>query len=71
MSSAHCLVGAMCQDHMQFPSLLPKAQKWQLACGVFISYCLCLCMHAVMFSPLRFLCILLLKETFVQVQALP
>ena len=29
-----------------------------------------LCMHAVIFSPLQFLCILLLKERFVQVQAL-
>ena len=27
-------------------------------------------MHAVIFSPLWFLCILLLEETFVQVQAL-
>ena len=27
-------------------------------------------MHIVIFSPLQFLCILLLKETFVQIQAL-
>ena len=46
MWSAHRLVGAVCQDHMQFPALLPAAQKWQLACGVFMSYCLKLPLHA-------------------------
>ena len=54
--------------------LLPALQKWQL--GVLVSLYLVvhslpqLHMHAVIFSLIRFLCILSLKETCVQGQAL-
>ena len=57
--------------------LLPALQKWQLGGFVLVFYFVYLvqnlsplCMHAVVFSPLYFLCILLLEETFVQEQAL-
>ena len=58
--------------------LLPPAlQKWQLGGFVLVLYFLYLvqnlppfCTHAVVFSPLYFLCILLLEEMFVQEQAL-
>ena len=53
--------------------LLPASRRgsWFLA----FLYCIVrnlpqLHMHAVIFSPVQFLCILLLQETFVQVQAL-
>ena len=54
--------------------LLLAPQKWR--CVVAFLYpiahnCPNLCMHAVIFSQLQFLCIPLLKEPFVQVQALP
>ena len=47
-------------------------QKWQLDFGLFVSchYLPQLLMHVVIFSPLEFLCILFLKEMFVQMQAL-
>ena len=56
---------------------LPALQKWQLGGFVLVLYFLYivqnlspLCMLAAGFSPLYFLCILLLKEMFVQEQAL-
>ena len=54
-------------------SLLLALQKWQLVVLVilYLVYILPqLHRYAVIFSPLEFLCILLLEETFVQVQAL-
>ena len=59
--------GIMCSTLL---SLLAP-QKWQL--GLFVSCCHNLpqpLMHVVIFSPLEFLCILFLKEIFVQMQAL-
>ena len=78
---AHPLGCVVCRGHAQYPAfaphpllLLPALQRWQL--GFLVSFYLVvqnlpqLHMHTVIFSPLSFLCILLLKETFVQVQAL-
>ena len=53
--------------------------SWHLRSGSWVLTVLCLIVHtlpqlhmcAVIFSPLSFLCLLLLKETLVQVQALP
>ena len=77
---AHPFGGGVCRGHAQYPAFAPNPlllllalQKWQL--GILVSLYLVvhnlpqLCMHAVIFSPLYFLCILLLEETFVQVQA--
>ena len=53
--------------------LLLALQKWQLGFSLFVSFVQNLPqlhMLTVIFSPLEFLCVLLPKETFVQVQAL-
>lgn len=52
--------------------LLPEPQKCSYVFGLFVSFhtLLHLGMQAVIFSSLYFLCILLLQEMFVQVQAL-
>ena len=53
--------------------LLLALQKWQLGFSLFVSFVQNLPqlhMLTVIFSPLEFLCILLLQEMFVQVQAL-
>ena len=79
--SAHPLGGVESRGHVQCSPFAPDPlilllalQKWQLGFLVFlylIVYNLSqLHMGTVIFSPSQFLCILLLKETFVQVQAL-
>ena len=78
---AHPLGGVLCRRHVQYPAFAPDTlfllqvlQKGQLGFLVFL--CLLvqnlpqLHVHAVIFSPIQFLCILLLEEMFVQVQAL-
>ena len=54
--------------------LLRALQKWQLGFfGLFVSFSKALPrlrMRAVIFSPIQFLCVLLLEERCVQVQAL-
>ena len=70
----HPLGGVVCRRLVQYPVLLQPLQKWQLG---FFGLCIFgvqnlpqLCMHTLIFSPIQFLCILLLKERCVQVQAL-
>ena len=71
----------MCRGHARYPAFAPDSllslralQKWQL--GFLVSLYLLsiilpkLRMHAVIFSPIQFLCILLLEERCAQVQAL-
>ena len=67
---AHPSVGVECRGHAQYPAfapdtqfLLPALQKWQL--GFLVSLYLLgtefaptVCRHAVIFSPIQFLCIL-------------
>ena len=69
----------LCTRIMHSTLLLPQVpQKWLLVCGLFVTFhnfvilfiITLTAVHSVVFSPLKFLCILLLKETFVQVQAL-
>ena len=74
---AHPFGGAVCRGFcfLLFLLLLLALQKWQLGFfgGLFLSFVQNLpqlCMHAVIFSPLWFLCILLFEERVVQVQAL-
>ena len=62
--------GGMCSSLL----LLRTLQKWQFSSlvSLYLSSKIfpnC-CMHAVIFSPIYFLCILLLKERYVQVQTL-
>ena len=62
--------GGMCSSLL----LLRTLQKWQFSSlvSLYLSSKIfpnC-CMHAVIFSPIQFLCILLLKERYVQVQTL-
>ena len=78
---AHPFVVLSAGGHAQYPAfatntqfLLPALQKWQLG---FLSFCIFwilnlpqLHRHTVIFSPIQFLCILLLEERCVQVQAL-
>ena len=66
-----------CAGIMRSTLLLPlagshlKGGSWVLAFSYLIVYNLPqLLMHIFIFSPLEFLCILLFKKTFVQVQAL-
>lgn len=75
----HSLAGVVCRGHAQYPAfatnslfLLLALQKWQL--GVFLAFLYPvvhnlpqLRMLAVIFSPLEYLSVLLLEETFVQV----
>ena len=73
---AHPSDGVVCRGHAQYPTFAPSSSE--LAVGFFCCCCFVscvqnlpqLCMHAVIFSPLQFLSILLLKERCVQVQAL-
>ena len=72
--SAHPFV-VLCAGGMRSALLLLLAlQKWQLVFLVFLYLVIHnlpqLHMHTVIFSPVWFLCILVLKETFAQVQAL-
>ena len=78
---AHPLGEVECWDHVQYPAFAPNPslllqapQKQQL---VFWSLCIFwvknlpqLWVHTVIFSPIQFLCVLLLKERCVQVQVL-
>ena len=66
------------QSHVQYPVLAPGSSE--VAVGVFfVSFYLfahnlpqlCMPMQAVIFDPLQFLCILFLKDMFVQVHTLP
>ena len=71
--SARPFGGAECRGHAQCPAFAPSSSE--VAVGVLDFLYLVhnlpqLDMHTVIFSPLWFLCILLLDETFVQVQAL-
>lgn len=52
--------------------LLPGSQKWQLGFGLYLLVHTLsqLHMHAVISTTIQFLCIFLLEEIFVQVQAL-
>ena len=68
------LWGAECSGHAQGPAFVPDSSE--VAVGLFCLFVpfvrnlLQLHMHSVTFSPLEYLCILLLKETFVQTQEL-
>ena len=72
--SAHPLGGVECRGHAQCPAFAPGSSEVAVGFLVFlylvVHYLPQLHMPTVIFSPLSFLCILLLKETFVQVQAL-
>lgn len=59
--SARPFGGVECKGHVQSPASVPGSYL----VGNFPQPC----MHAVIFSPVHFLCILLLEERFVQVQA--
>ena len=64
--------GVECRGHVQSPASVPGSSE--VAAGFLAFLYLVwnfpqLCMHAVTFSPIHFLCILLLEERFVQVQA--
>ena len=71
---AHPVGGVVCRGHAQYPAFAPYAlfllqvlQKWQLGFfGLFVSFGSRICpnctMHTVIFSPMQFLCILLLEE---------
>ena len=71
---AHPFGGAVCRGHAQYPAF--ASDPSEVAAGFLVSLYHVVCnlpqlhMHAVIFSPLQFLCILLLKKTFVQVQTL-
>ena len=78
---AHPSGGVVCWGHAQYPAFAPDTllllwalQKWQLGYfGLFVSFVQNLPqlhMHLVIFSHIQFLCILLLEERCVQVQAL-
>ena len=82
-SFAHPSGRGVCRGHAQYPvfapdtlSLLQTLQKWRLGFfGLFVSLGSRICpncMHTVIFSPVQFLCILLLEERYTppQVQAL-
>ena len=66
----------VCRGHAQYPAFAPSSSE--MAVGFCWSFCIlsiicpnCTCTQVLFFfSPLEFLCILLLEETFVQVQAL-
>ena len=73
---AHRFGGIECRGHAQYRVFAPSSSE--VAVGYFWSFCIlsiicpnCTCTQVLFFfSPLEFLCILLLEETFVQVQAL-
>ena len=73
--------GGVCRRHAQNPAFAPNTlllhsvlQQWQLGVVVFLYLVVPnlpqLHRHAVIFSPLAFLCILCLREVLVQMQAL-
>ena len=71
---AHPFGGVECSMHVQYTFFAPRSSE--VVVGFFRSFCImsiicpnCSSTHAVIISPLEFLCILLLKEMFVQVQA--
>ena len=72
MWSACPFGGVECKGHVQSPASVPGSSEVSAGFLVFL-YLVGnfpqLCMHAVIFSPIHFLCILLLVEKFVQVQA--
>ena len=72
--SAQPFGGAECRGHAQCPAFAPSSSEVAVGFLVFLYLVVHnlpqLDMHTVIFSPLWFLCILLLEETFVQVQAL-
>ena len=63
-----------CKRRTQYPAFAPSSSKVVVEqFGLFVYFVqtlLLLHMQAVNFSPVHFLCVLLLEETFVQVQAL-
>ena len=73
--SVHPPSGAVGRDYAQYSAFAPNPSGVK---AEFLVFFLCLvhnlpqlCMHTAIFSPLEFLCILLLEERFVQVQVLP
>ena len=65
----------LCRGHAQYPAFAPGSSKVAVGFfGLFISFGFRnlphLPMHTVIFSPIQFLCILLLEERCVQVQGL-
>ena len=58
-----------CRGHAQYPASSQMAVEFLVFLHLVVHHLPQLCMHAVSFSSLYFLCILLLKETFGQVQA--
>ena len=69
--SAHSLGAALCKDQGQYPAFVPgtslRSGSWFGAFLYLIVHNLPqLCMCEIGFSPLLFLCILLLEKTFVQ-----
>ena len=71
-----CMQGACPVPRFCFPfsAFVPGSSKVSVGFpGLFVSFAqnlLQLCMHRVIFSPMLFLCILLLEERCVQMQAL-
>ena len=68
--SAHPFGGAVCSYHAQYPAFAPSTSEvavtfWPFYILLFILYFI-----VILFSPLSFLCILLLEEMCVQVQEL-
>lgn len=37
--STHLLAVALCEDRVQYPAFALAAQKWQLVCVLFVSFC--------------------------------
>ena len=69
---AHPLGGGVCRGHTQYPAFLWALQKWQLDFLVSVSFVQNLPqlrIYEVIFSPIQFLCILLLEERCVQAKA--
>ena len=71
---AHPLGGVVCRGHVQYPAFAPGSSKVAVGFfGLFVSFGpeFAPTEHAlVIFSPVQFLCILLLEERYVQVQVL-
>ena len=68
------LGGAERRGHAQCPAFAPSSSEVAVGFLIFLYLVVHnlpqLCMHAAIFSPFQFLCIFLLEEMFVQVQAL-
>ena len=72
---AHTLGGVVGEGaDRQYPAFAPGSSEVEVGffylCVSFVQNLSQLCMHAVIFSPIWFLCILLLEERCVQVRAL-